>query len=56
MYANVKRLDDLPRHFIRELEDFFVNYHRLEGKQYRLLGCKDADEALRLIKQAQKAA
>jgi inorganic pyrophosphatase len=56
VYANVKKLGDLPRHFVKELEDFFVNYHQLEGKQYKLLGCKDADEALRLIKQAQKAA
>jgi inorganic pyrophosphatase len=56
MYANIKKLQDLPRHFVKELEDFFVNYHRLEGKQYRLLGCRDAGEALRLIKQAQKAA
>jgi inorganic pyrophosphatase len=55
MYANVKKLDDLPKHFIKELEDFFVNYHQLEGKEYKLLGCKDADEALRLIRQAQKA-
>jgi inorganic pyrophosphatase len=56
MYANVKKLDDLPKHFVKELEDFFVNYHRLEGKQYKLLGCKEAGEAMRLIKQAQKAA
>jgi inorganic pyrophosphatase len=55
MYANIKKLEDLPRHFIKELEGFFVNYHQLEGKQYKLLGCKDAPEALRLIKQAQKA-
>ncbi len=39
-----------------ELQDFFVNYHSLEGKQYRLLGCKGADAALTLIKKAQKAA
>ena len=51
MYANVKKLEDLPKHFVRELEDFFVNYHRLEGKKYKLLGCKDATEAMRLIKQ-----
>jgi inorganic pyrophosphatase len=56
MYANIKKLEDLPRQFVRELESFFVNYHQLEGKQYKLLGCKDADEAMRLIKQAQKAA
>ena len=48
--------DDLPKHFIKELENFCVNYHRLEGKEYKLLGCKQAPGALRLIKQAKKAA
>src|ERR1700678_212818 len=28
MYANVKKLKDLPRKFVFELEDFFVNYHK----------------------------
>ena len=42
--------------FVKELEDFFVNYHRLEGKRYRLLGCKGQQDALTLIKRAQKAA
>jgi inorganic pyrophosphatase len=55
MYANIRRLKDLPGKWLQELQDFFVNYHNLEGKKYRLLGCKDADAALRLIKKAQKA-
>ncbi len=55
-YANIKKPNDLPRHFLKELEDFFVNYHRLEGKQYKLLGCKGEDVALSLIKKARKAA
>jgi inorganic pyrophosphatase len=55
MYANVKKLKDLPRKWVKELEVFFVNYHDLEGKEYRLLGCKGADVALRLIKDAKKA-
>jgi inorganic pyrophosphatase len=55
MYANIRKLKDLPAQFLRELEDFFVNYHSLEGKKYRLLGCKDSQVALTLIKQAQKA-
>jgi inorganic pyrophosphatase len=54
MYANIRRLEDLPAHFLKELEDFFVNYHNLEGKKYHLLGCKDANEALGLIEQARK--
>ena len=56
MYANVRKLDDLPKQFLRELEDFFVNYHRLEGKEYKLLGCKGIAEAHTLIKKAKKAA
>lgn len=51
-YAKVRKLKDLPREWIRELEDFFVNYHQLEGKAYRLLGCKGADAAFGLIKKA----
>ncbi|HEY4048587.1 MAG TPA: inorganic diphosphatase [Acidobacteriaceae bacterium] len=56
MYRNVTKLNDLPDQFLRELENFFVNYHRLEGKQYKLLGCKGIKAALRLIKEARKAA
>jgi inorganic pyrophosphatase len=33
-----------------------VNYHNLEGKQYKLLGCKSTAVALRMIRQARKAA
>ncbi len=56
LYANIRRWQDLPRAFMNELEEFFVNYHRLQGKQYKLLGCKDSAEAGRLIKQARRAA
>jgi inorganic pyrophosphatase len=56
MYANIRKLTDLPGKFLHELEDFFVNYHNLEGKQYKLLGCKSTAVALRMIQQARKAA
>jgi inorganic pyrophosphatase len=56
MYANIRRLDDLPKKWIKELEIFFVNYHNLEGKQYRLLGWHGAAAAMRLIEKARKAA
>jgi len=55
-YAYLKKLDDLPKKFLRELEEFFVNYHRLQGKEYRLLGCKKVDAAMRMIHKAQRAA
>ena len=55
MYSNIRKLADLPKKFLDELQDFFVNYHNLEGKKYKLLGCKGADKALDLIKKAHKA-
>jgi len=55
-YAYLKKLDDLPKKFLRELEEFFVNYHRLEGKEYTLLGCKKTTAAMRMIQKAQRAA
>ena len=55
-YAYLKNLDELPKKFLRELEEFFVNYHRLEGKEYTLLGCKKITAAMRMIQKAQRAA
>jgi inorganic pyrophosphatase len=55
-YANIKQPKDLPQIWITELEAFFVHYHSLEGKEYKLLGCKGTDVAFRLIKEARKAA
>lgn len=55
MYSNIRKLADLPKEFLDELEDFFVNYHNLEGKKYRLLGCKGVDKAFELIKKARRA-
>ena len=56
MYANVAKLEDLSKQWVKELADFFVIYHSLEGKQYELLGCKGHADAMALIKQSQKKA
>lgn len=56
LYANIRTLDDLPGQIIRELEDFFVNYHRLDNQQYRLLSCKGAHAALAAVQKARRAA
>lgn len=53
-YAHVKRIDDLGKRFERELEEFFVNYHRLSGKQYRILAVKGRSAARHCVEQARK--
>jgi inorganic pyrophosphatase len=55
-YAGIRRLKDLPSKWLDEVQDFFVNYHGLEGKKYKLLGCKGHGVALGLIRKARKTA
>jgi len=49
-------MKDLPKQALREIEEFFVNYHRLQGKKYKLLGCKGEKTALELIEKARRNA
>lgn len=53
-FAEVNSVDDLGRQFQRELEQFFVNYHKLTGKEYQLLGMKGPDQARKLVKNGRK--
>jgi inorganic pyrophosphatase len=48
-YAHVRHAKELGKKFVRELEEFFVNYHDLEGKKYRILDVKGPAEARRRI-------
>jgi inorganic pyrophosphatase len=54
LYAKMTKLKQLPKQALKEIEEFFVNYHRLQGKEYKLLGCKGKKTALELIAKAQK--
>ena len=49
-FAEVNTVEDLGKQFQRELEEFFVNYHRLDGSEYRVLGMKGPDRARKLVK------
>ena len=48
-WADIKHIDDLGKEFVRELEEFFVNYHDLSGDKYEVLGVKGPNEARRCI-------
>lgn len=50
-FAYVKHVDDLGKKFVRELEEFFVNYHELTGKKYKILDVKGPGEAWRRIQE-----
>ncbi|MFL6308069.1 MAG: inorganic diphosphatase [Candidatus Sulfotelmatobacter sp.] len=49
-FADVKTIDDMSKQFEKELAEFFVNYHKLTGKEYRVLAMKGPDQARKLVK------
>ncbi len=51
-YAHIKHVDDLGKPFERELEKFFVNYHAIEGSDYRILGVRGPQAGKRAVKRA----
>jgi inorganic pyrophosphatase len=55
-YAHVKHVTDLGKEFVEELEEFFVNYHRLSGKEYRILDVRGPNEAKKRIKDGMRGA
>jgi len=46
-HREVKNLSVLGDAFVKDLEKFFETYQKLEGKEFRILGRKDAKEAER---------
>lgn len=53
-WADIQSIDDLGKQFCQELEEFFVNYHRTSGKNYRVLGITGPDQARRLVKSSRR--
>lgn len=48
-YAHVRHVKELGKKFMTELEEFFVNYHDMEGEKYRILDMKGPGEARRRL-------
>ena len=54
-FAAIKHVDDLGKKFVQELEEFFVNYHDLTGKQFRVTGVGGPGAARKCIKDGIRA-
>jgi inorganic pyrophosphatase len=49
LYDEYQDLDDVPKHYLREVEHFFAIYKELEGVQTQVNGWKDRTVARKLI-------
>jgi inorganic pyrophosphatase len=54
-WSNIEHVDDLGKEFMKELEEFFVNYHALSGKEYRIVDLKGPGAARKCVAQGIKA-
>jgi len=54
-FADIRHVRDLGKQFVRELEDFFVNYHELSGTKYRVLDVRGPGAAEKRIKDGIRA-
>lgn len=53
-FEEMASLEDVPHHFLREVEHFFKVYKELEGKPCVIKGWQDAARAWQLIEEAQQ--
>ena len=53
-WADIETMEDLGKQFERELEEFFVNYHKISGSEYRILGVKGRSAARKLVKSSRR--
>ena len=49
IFENIKNMEDLPKKIMDQLQEFFVDYNRLQGKEFKALKQMDAKEAVKLI-------
>ena len=55
MWNHVKDLKEAPPHLLREIENFFDTYKKLEEKETEVIGWADSKEALKVIEKARRA-
>jgi len=48
-WEHIDHIDNLGKQFVKELEEFFVNYHDLSGEKYRILDVKGPRAAAKRI-------
>jgi inorganic pyrophosphatase len=49
IFEKVKEVSDLPETILKELEDFFIDYNKIEGKEFKAMKKLSAKEALKMI-------
>jgi len=52
LFAEIRKLEDVPKHFLREVEHFFTTYKQLEGVQIEPIGWTSGEEGTNEVRAA----
>ncbi|WP_174250789.1 inorganic diphosphatase [Tuwongella immobilis] len=52
LFGQIRKLEDVPQHFLREVEHFFATYKQLEGATVEPLGWSCAEEGTAEVRSA----
>ena len=51
-YSEIQSFDDLDKHVLKQIEQFFINYNKEKGKKFRVLQMRGPKQALKLLKKS----
>ncbi len=53
-HQDMNSVKNLAPHLLEEIEQFFASYHKLDGKEFRVLACRGPKKAEKLVRQGAK--
>ena len=53
-YSNVQNISDINKTLLKDVGEFFVNYHKLRGTKFKVLGTRGPKQARRLLEKAMR--
>jgi inorganic pyrophosphatase len=53
-FEKTKTMEDLSKDLLKQIEDFFINYNKIEEKEFKIIELLKPKEAMQLIKASKK--
>ncbi len=53
-YSDLRSIADMNQALLKEIGQFFTNYHQLQGRKFKVIGNQGPQEAMQLLQKASK--
>jgi inorganic pyrophosphatase len=48
-FEHIESLNDIPKNQLKEIEEFFIQYNKIDGKEFHILGIESPKSAIKLL-------